>query len=268
MKQLRIFGLLFLICSSLALGAMVKITATLCSGPGEKPVTTFATDTPKIYAMFKTQGISSANKVKGVLVAEDVGDAAPANTVVLEKTLDLDEDTSDGAFNFSKPDKGWPPGKYRVEFYANDTLATKASFTIGGEKNAASSEKEATANAVPDKDDLRAMTDASIQSFGEAIQDKDFSGFYLEISEVWQKQTTAEKLDEAFKDFYDKDIDLAAAIEGKSPVYDKPAVINPDGVLIVQGYYPTSPNRIVFQLKYLKEDADWNLLGINVNLKK
>src|SRR4051812_41334017 len=201
MKQLRTVWLLFLMCSSLAAAGTVKITATLCTQPGEKAATTFATDTPKIYAMFKTEGISSGNKVKAVLVAEDVGDAAPANTTVLEKTLDLNEDTSDGAFNFSKPDKGWPPGKYRVEFYANDTLATKAGFTIAGDKTAGPSEKETTGKAVPDKDELGAMTDASIESFGEAIQDKDFSGFYLEISEVWQKQVTAEKLDEAFKDF-------------------------------------------------------------------
>jgi|tagenome__1003787_1003787.scaffolds.fasta_scaffold20980085_6 hypothetical protein len=268
MKQLPPVCLILLLCSSFASAATVKITVTLSTAPEDKPVTAFTADTPKIYAIFKTEGVSPGTKIKAVLVAEDVGDAAPANTAVLDKTLDLNEDTTDGAFNFSKPNNGWPPGKYRVEFYANDTLATKAAFTIEGEKRTGSSKQAGATEPVPDKNELRAMTDASITTFGEAIKDKDFSGFYLDVAEVWQKQTTAEKLEEIFKDFYDKDIDLPAAIEGKEPVFDESAAINSDGVLVVQGHYPTAPNRIVFELKYVKEEDEWKLAGIKVNLKK
>jgi hypothetical protein len=70
-------------------------------------VTSFTADTPKLFAIFKTKGIKNGDKVRGVLIAEDVGDAAPANTKVLEKTLTLEEDTDDGDFNFSKPTAGW-----------------------------------------------------------------------------------------------------------------------------------------------------------------
>ena len=80
--------------------------------------------------MFKTKGIKDGDKVRGVLIAEDVGDVAPANTKVLEKTLALNGDTDDGDFNFSKPTNGWPVGKYRVEVYVNDELATTAKFAI------------------------------------------------------------------------------------------------------------------------------------------
>src|SRR5436305_7755928 len=132
MKQLPGFWIILLLSSSFAIAATVKVTVALSAAPQDNPVSAFSADTPKIYAMFKTEGVSSGTKLKAVLIAEDVGDAAPANTVVLDKTLDLNEDTSDGAFNFSKPDKGWPVGKYRVEFFANDTLATKAAFTIEG----------------------------------------------------------------------------------------------------------------------------------------
>jgi len=38
--------------------------------------------------------------------------------------------------------------------------------------------------------------------------------------------------------------------------------------LVSQGYYPTKPNRIIFQLKYLKDEGDWKLAGIDVNLKE
>jgi len=76
------------------------------------------------------------------LIAEDVGDVAPANTKVLEKTLALDEDTDDGDFNFSKPTKAWPLGKYRVELYVDDELATTTEFTVEAAKSEKGSDEE------------------------------------------------------------------------------------------------------------------------------
>jgi hypothetical protein len=201
-----------------------------------------------------------------VLIAEDVGDAAPANTEVLSKTLTLQEDTSDGDFNFSKPNKGWPPGKYRVDLYVNDKLATKAKFVVtDGETSEKESEESAGA---PAEAELKSLTDSSILSFGRAIKKKDFAGFYKETASIWQKQTSPEKLGNAFSGFYGQDIDLPAAIKGKEPVFDNSPEADADGVLKVEGYYPTKPNRIVFTLKYLKEGKDWKLVGINVNLKE
>jgi hypothetical protein len=139
----RIFGFLIavVISASVARAGDVKVKVTITTGPEDEAVTSFAPDAAKIYAIFKTKGISSGDKVRGVLIAEDVGDVAPANTKVLEKTLTLEEDTSDGDFNFSKPDKGWPTGKYRVEIYVNDELETTAKFTVKGEKSKKSEEE-------------------------------------------------------------------------------------------------------------------------------
>jgi outer membrane usher protein FimD/PapC len=106
----------------IARGADVKIDATM----------SLASDTPKIYVTFETAGIKKGDKMRGVLIAEDVGEAAPANTKVLETSLDMDEDTKDGEFNFSKPTNGWPEGKYRVEIYVNDKLTTTLKFTVTG----------------------------------------------------------------------------------------------------------------------------------------
>src|SRR5207248_2886794 len=154
-------------------------------------------------------------------------------------------------------------------------LATKARFVItGGEtrekesEESTRSEESKESAGTPDTDELKSMTQSSILSFGRAVKKRDFSGFYKETADIWQKQTTPEKLRDAFKDFYDKDIDLPAAVKGIEPVFNHPAEIDSDGALKVQGYYPTKPNRIVFQLKYLKEGEDWKLVGVNVNLKE
>jgi hypothetical protein len=120
----------------------VKVDAYMTTTPEDKAVTSFTADTPKLYIMFKTKGATAGDKIRAVLIAEDVGDAAPANTKVLEKTLNLEGDTEDGDFNFSKPTNGWPTGKYRVEIYVNDQLATKLEFTIKAAKSKEQSDDE------------------------------------------------------------------------------------------------------------------------------
>ena len=54
----------------------------------------------------------------------------------------MEEDTDDGDFAFSKPTKGWPVGKYRVEIYVNDDLAKTVKFTIEAAKPDEESESE------------------------------------------------------------------------------------------------------------------------------
>jgi hypothetical protein len=119
---------------------------------------------------------------------------------------------------------------------------------------------------IPDEDELKPMVEESLLSFNKSVQKNDFSGFYHDIAKLWQKQTTPEKLRELFKDFIEKEIDLAP-IKKLEPVFSSPASIDSDGVLLVKGYYPTTPARTLFQLKYLKEEDEWKLVGIKVDTK-
>ena len=124
----------------------------------------------------------------------------------------------------------------------------------------------ARAAEVPDEEDVKALTDSSLTSFGRAVKKRDFSKFYEEIAGIWQKQTSPEKLEEAFKQFLDKNIDLPSVVKEMDPVFNHPAAVNGDDVLVIKGYYPTKPSRVIFQLKYLEEEGDWKLVGIDVNL--
>src|ERR1700736_4884908 len=133
---------LSLICITVARAGDVSVKVTMTTGPRDDPATTFASNAPKLYAIFKTKGVTAGDEIRGVLIAEDVGDVAPANTKVLEKALTLEEDTDDGDFNFSKPTEGWPAGKYRMEIYVNDELATKLKFTITARKSKKDSDEE------------------------------------------------------------------------------------------------------------------------------
>ena len=93
------------------------------------PVTSFTTDQAKIYALWKSDSIKEGDKVRSVWIADDVGEAAPKNTKIDEATVSATNDKG-GTFSISKPDKGWPAGKYHVDLYIGDKLAETLKFTI------------------------------------------------------------------------------------------------------------------------------------------
>jgi len=96
----------------------------------------FEADVPVVNVTYKTLDLP---KLKDIFViqwiAEDVGQATPPNTVIGTINEEVTE-LPDGLKNYvvnshlTRPTKGWPVGKYRVEIKHGDTLATTAHFTI------------------------------------------------------------------------------------------------------------------------------------------
>jgi hypothetical protein len=118
------------------------VEAFMATGPDGESTTSFGPETPKIFALFKTKGVSDGDKIRSVWIADDVGDAAPAKTKIDEKTLTMKGDTEEGDFSLSKPTNGWPKGKYHLDIYVNGDLATTVKFTIGSTKAAAKEAKK------------------------------------------------------------------------------------------------------------------------------
>jgi hypothetical protein len=135
MKQLLALLLAGLIYASQSYAGEMKVEAAIAKDKDTKPTTSFANDVPKLYAFFRTHGSEKGDKLRGVWIAEDVGEAAPANTKIDEATMTADQDDFYGAFALSKPTKGWPVGKYRVEIYSGDELETTVKFSIKGGKS-------------------------------------------------------------------------------------------------------------------------------------
>jgi hypothetical protein len=107
-----------------------KFEAAIAVDQDTKPATTFAANVSKLYAFFKSTGTHEGDKLRGVWIAEDVGDAAPKNYKIDEANLTADQDDFYGAFSLTKPTKGWPVGKYCVDIYNGDELAISVKFTI------------------------------------------------------------------------------------------------------------------------------------------
>lgn len=94
------------------------------------PTTTFPTDQPIIHLVVNVANAPADTKVKSVWTAVDVGEVAPANTLIAETEVTLT--TSGNAhFTLSIPDTGvWPVGKYKVDVYLNDKLDRTLEYTV------------------------------------------------------------------------------------------------------------------------------------------
>ena len=120
--------------------------------------------------------------------------------------------------------------------------------------------------AVPSEQQLETLTRDSLVAFNKALQANDFTSFHKQISQLWQEQITPAKLKSIFATFIEQEIDLSP-VATLDPVFDKPAAIDDDEVLVVEGHYPTRPSAIQFRLKYVNENSEWKLVGIKVDVK-
>ena len=120
--------------------------------------------------------------------------------------------------------------------------------------------------AVPSEKELKTLTHDSLLAFNKAVQAKDFTAFHKQISALWREQITPAKLKSIFQTFIDQEIDLDPIIP-LEPVFDEPAKIDDDEVLVLNGHYETRPSVVQFRLKYLNEESQWKLVGIKVDVK-
>ena len=124
-----------------------------------------------------------------------------------------------------------------------------------------------TTGPVPTEKEAKRLALDSLLAFNKALQAKNFDSFYGRIAKLWQAQTTSAKLKETFQAFLDQDAHISGVADVEPTFDSKPAIDN-DGFLVLKGSYPTQPSKVFFELKYVYEDEIWELVGINVNLKR
>lgn len=111
-----------------------------------------------------------------------------------------------------------------------------------------------------------ALVRRSMRMFAEAVMAKDFSDFHRHVSQLWQRQITAEQFNHVFKGFIDADLDLLF-LDNHMPVFEESPEVDQNGVLTIKGYYPTKPSRVIFEYGYIREGTDWKLIKTNINIK-
>lgn len=97
-----------------------QLAVSLAKDRYGKPTTTFSSNTPEIYARWQGQRLRQGATVKAVWIAENIGEDFPQEYKVDEASAVAASATARGAFALARPEDGWMPGDYRVEFYVDD----------------------------------------------------------------------------------------------------------------------------------------------------
>ncbi|MEO5720999.1 MAG: hypothetical protein ABIR71_05965 [Chthoniobacterales bacterium] len=119
---------------------------------------------------------------------------------------------------------------------------------------------------VPAEEELEEMTLEALLAFNTDVQKGDFTDFQATMAKKAQEQLSMEKLNASFHEFVENKINFAS-IKNLEPDFET-TEIDKDGILIVKGTYPTTPVILQFRLRFLQEEGEWKLFGINVDTKQ
>ncbi len=160
--------------------------------------------------------------------------------------------------------QGYYPTRPSITFFTLKYVYEEAWKLVGIDINVKPA-AERGFGMMPSEEQYKQLVDDTMLDFALAVKAKDFTGFYENISKIWQEQTTPEKLANIFRSFIEQEIDLTV-LEDFEPVFDEEPFMNEDGLLVLRGYYPTRPSVVVFEVSYISEETGWKLFGINVNV--
>ena len=106
-----------------------KLSAGVSSKPAGDFKTDFKSNTPAIYARWHGQRLPDHAKIHAVFIAENVADVS-ADYKIDETSAVAPTANSNGTFTLSRPEGGWAPGNYRVEFFVDDQPAETVKFNF------------------------------------------------------------------------------------------------------------------------------------------
>jgi hypothetical protein len=107
-----------------------QLSVSLAKERSGKAITTFSSSTSEIYARWQGRRLRQGAKVKAVWIAENIGEDFPQDYKVDEASAVTETPSAHGAFTLTRPEDGWAPGDYRVEFYVDDVLVDVVKLKI------------------------------------------------------------------------------------------------------------------------------------------
>ena len=118
---------------------------------------------------------------------------------------------------------------------------------------------------LPAEEKLVELARHSMHAFALSVNDRNMQKFHNHISNLWQQQFSIKDLDNAFNAFYVAGVDLTV-LDQMSPQFSHKPEINSNGVMVISGLYPTQPNQLHFEQKYIYEGLGWKLVGFSANI--
>jgi hypothetical protein len=101
----------------------------LSDSKGGPPKYTFKPNTPKLFMQAKLVDVPNGSTLKSDWIAEKTK-VAPPNYKMDSSELKVNGLVNQVVFNFSKPDRGWPEGDYRIDLFIDNKPAQVVKFKV------------------------------------------------------------------------------------------------------------------------------------------
>ena len=109
------------------------------------------------------------------------------------------------------------------------------------------------------------LVKSTMHTFALSVKEKSMKKMHQQCASIFQKKIDVDKLNRLFKSFMDKNINLLL-LDNLNPIFDKEPAIGSNGILELKGHYDTKPLIVRFDLKYIKEDGIWKIIGIDIDV--
>lgn len=133
-------------------------------------------------------------------------------------------------------------------------------------KPASGIQEETKTAVVPSEKEQIMLASETMHIFAVSIKEKNMSKMFDHVSNLWQKQITVEKFDELFGAFY-KLGDTLMVVDEMALQFTEKTNVNEDGVMVLKGLYPTAPNQVHFEQRYIYEGLGWKLVSFYIEVK-
>ena len=118
---------------------------------------------------------------------------------------------------------------------------------------------------LPSDDEQEILIKTTLMTFNDANMTGNYSVLHAKSSRQLQDQISVEKLTAAFQKFRDMRLNIESVVSDDIVLTESKT--NGDGVLELVGMFKDDDKKIQYDLKFVKNDGIWRLLGINVNYK-
>ncbi len=118
---------------------------------------------------------------------------------------------------------------------------------------------------MPPEAELVALVHETMGVFATSVAARSMQGLHDQASIAFKSQFSVARFDEIYGAFFALG-DALKVTAGMSPVFSQPPGFDDEGSLVVEGFYPTTPDRTDFKMTYTLEGMSWKLVGLSVNI--
>jgi len=120
---------------------------------------------------------------------------------------------------------------------------------------------------IPDDDDQDVLIRTTLLTFNDANMTNNYAVMYVKASKQFQTQFTVDKMATAFEVFRKNKLFFE---EVATADYDSSerAKIDNEGALVLVGVFKTDDLQAKYNLRFVRNDAVWKMIGLNVDANK